>query len=174
MARSLPPSGSACGSGSWASHFGWSASRGYWVVPGTSGKMPNGVTATPDGRIVYMNASGGNELRKVEASTGQVLGRAAVLSPDNVTWSPDGQSLLVASLGAVDLRDFAVCQELPPGTACPVPFQIVEVDADTMSTRVVFDSVGTPMGAGTVGLRVGDDLFIGSFAGDRVLRVDLR
>jgi type IV secretion/conjugal transfer VirB4 family ATPase len=25
MARSLPPSGSVCGSGSWASHFGWSA-----------------------------------------------------------------------------------------------------------------------------------------------------
>ena len=30
-----------------------------------------------------------------------------------------------------------------------------------------------PMGAGTVGLRVGDDLFIGSFHGDRILRVDL-
>jgi hypothetical protein len=30
------------------------------------------------------------------------------------------------------------------------------------------------MGAGTVGLVVGDELFVGSFAGDRVLRVDLR
>jgi hypothetical protein len=30
------------------------------------------------------------------------------------------------------------------------------------------------MGAGTVGLRVGDELFIGSFAGDRVLRVALK
>ena len=29
------------------------------------------------------------------------------------------------------------------------------------------------MGAGTVGLVIGDELFIGSFAGDRILRVTL-
>ena len=29
------------------------------------------------------------------------------------------------------------------------------------------------MGAGTVGLQVGDQLYVGSFAGDRILRVDL-
>jgi hypothetical protein len=43
-----------------------------------------------------------------------------------------------------------------------------------METSVLFDSEGYPMGGGTVGLRVGDDLFIGSFGGDRILRVDLR
>ena len=37
----------------------------------------------------------------------------------------------------------------------------------------VYRSTGAPMGAGTVGLQVGDELFMGSFAGDRILRADL-
>ena len=153
--------------------YGWSVSRGYWIVPGTSGKMPNGVQATPDGKTLFMNASLGNEVRKLDVATGELLGRAAVAFPDNVTWTPDAESLLVASLGAGDLRDFIACENLEAG-ACPISFQIIEVDAETMATSVLFDSVGSPMGAGTVGLRVGDDLFIGSFRGDRILRVDLR
>jgi len=153
--------------------YGWSPARGYWIVPGTSGKLPNGVQATPDGQTLFMNASFGNELRKLDVVTGELLGRATVAFPDNVTWSPDAESLLVASLGSGDLRDFAACEDLEAG-ACPIPFQIVEVDAETMATSVLFDSRGSPMGGGTVGLRVGDDLFIGSFKGDRILRVDLR
>jgi hypothetical protein len=37
----------------------------------------------------------------------------------------------------------------------------------------IYTSDGSPMGAGTVGLQVGNELFVGSFAGDRILRVDL-
>jgi hypothetical protein len=37
----------------------------------------------------------------------------------------------------------------------------------------VYESEGAPMGAGTVGLQVGRELFIGSFKGDRILRVAL-
>ena len=47
------------------------------------------------------------------------------------------------------------------------------VDAETIETSVRFDSAGSPMGGGTVGLQVGNELFIGSFAGDRILRVRL-
>ena len=42
-----------------------------------------------------------------------------------------------------------------------------------MSVRDIYTSDGAPMGAGTVGLQVGDELFIGSFQGDRLLRVKL-
>lgn len=37
----------------------------------------------------------------------------------------------------------------------------------------VYESDGVPMGAGTVGLQIGKELFIGSFKGDRILRVTL-
>ena len=57
--------------------------------------------------------------------------------------------------------------------ACPIAFAIVSVDPETMTASDVYASDGPPMGAGTVGLQVGDEIFIGSFKGDRVLRVKL-
>lgn len=152
--------------------YAWSPKTGYRKIAGTDGIIPNGIEASPDGRIVYMNASGEDSIRKVEVATGKELGRATVRSPDNVTWSPDGR-LLVASLGSFDPADFATCQAMTRG-ACPIPFEIVAVDPETMtSLGPVYASEGPPMGGGTVGLQVGDELFIGSFRGDRILRVDL-
>ena len=105
------------------------------------------------------------------SATGKVEASASVRGPDNSTWAPDG-SLLVASIRAAGSEDFAVCNPLPRG-ACPIPFAIVAVDPATMQARDLYAVGGAPMGAGTVGLQVGSALFVGSFAGDRVLRVDL-
>ena len=59
--------------------------------------------------------------------------------------------------------------------ACGIPFKIVALDPDSMTiVETLYANEGAPMGAGTVGLRVGDELFIGSFHGDRILRVNLR
>jgi len=152
--------------------YEWSAKAGFKKVPGTQGALPNGVEVSPDGRTIFMNASMGNELRRVDRATGKIEGRAEVPAPDNVTWSPDGKRLLVASLRSLDPTDFAVCQGLERG-ACPLPFAIVAVDPVALTTEDVYVGNGPPMGGGTVGLQVGDELFIGSFAGDRVLRVKL-
>lgn len=152
--------------------YAWSAASGYRQIPGTEGIMPNGIEASPDGRIVYMNASGESSIRKVEVATGRELGRATVAMPDNVTWAPDGR-LLVASLRGLDPALFELCQTLEEG-ACPIPFAIVAVDPETMTPLgPVFVSDGAPMGAGTVGLQVGNELFVGSFRGDRILRITL-
>lgn len=153
--------------------FSWSAVRGFRKIPGTDGIMPNGIETSPDGRFVYMNASGDSSIRKVEVATGRELGRAPVSSPDNVTWTPDGKRLLIASLTGLDPTDFSLCQDMKRG-ACGIPFEIVAVDAETMQPiGPIYTSDGPPMGAGTVGLQVGNELFIGSFKGDRILRVSL-
>ena len=152
--------------------FYWSANSGYKKIGGTDGILPNGIEISPDGDIVYMNVTGEGHIRKIEIETGQELGRAPVATPDNVTWSPSG-SLLIASLGELDVEAFAACTAQTEG-ACSNPFKIVEVDPETMTVLgTVYESTGAPMGAGTVGLQVGDELFIGSFKGDRILRVDL-
>lgn len=152
--------------------YHWSAEKGYRVIGGTAGVMPNGIVSSPDGRYIYMNASGDSSIRKVEVASGRELGRAKVNTPDNVTWSPDGR-LLVASLAGLDPTDFVACEHLEKG-ACGIPFEIVAVDPETMTTiGPVYSTDGYPMGAGTVGLQVGNELFVGSFKGDRILRVDL-
>lgn len=152
--------------------FAWSPEAGFRKIEGTDGVLPNGIAASPDGRLIYMNASGENSLRKIEVASGRELGRLTIQAPDNVTWSPDGR-LLVASLTGFDPEHFAACARSTEGP-CAIPFQIVAVDPETMtSLGPIYESDGTPMGAGTVGLQVGQELFIGSFKGDRILRVSL-
>lgn len=50
-------------------------------------------------------------------------------------------------------------------------FKIVALDPDSMETETVFWNEGPPMGAGTIALDLGTELLIGSFAGDRMIRV---
>ncbi|MEE2782050.1 MAG: SMP-30/gluconolactonase/LRE family protein [Pseudomonadota bacterium] len=155
--------------------YAWSqADLAFRKIPGSEGSMPNGIATSSDGRYIYMNATSENSMRKVEVATGRELGRVEVDTPDNLSWAPDGR-LLVASLDA-DLTgaDFAACVSITHG-ACRIPFKIVAIDPDAMTIlRTVYESKGAPMGAGTVGLQVGRELFIGSFKGDRILRVALQ
>lgn len=153
----------------WVWH--WTPAGGFERVTGAAARLANGIELSPDEKTLYLNSSMGDGLQRIDLASGEVTGRAEFGSLDNSTWAPDGK-LLVALLLAADEESFAVCADLQRG-ACPIPFQIVAVDPETMETSVRFDSAGSPMGGGTVGLQVGSELFIGSFAGDRILRVRL-
>jgi len=150
----------------------WRAGAGLRKVPGSNGPLANGVEVSPDGKKLYLNLTRADEVRRIDLDSGRIEARAKVPGPDNSTWAPDG-SLLVASLRAMGSEDFAVCNPLPPHAACPLPFAIVAVDVGTMQGRDIYVGSGPPMGAGTVGLQIGSELFVGSFTGDRVLRVEL-
>lgn len=154
--------------------FAWSqADATYRRIGGTEGAMPNGIVASPDGRFIYMNASAEHSVRKVEVATGRELGRATVDTPDNARWAPDGRVLISSLARDMTGQDFAECVSIEKG-ACSVPFRIVALDPDSMTiVDTLYVTDGAPMGAGTVGLRVGDELFIGTFHGDRILRVNL-
>ena len=149
----------------------WLPESGFHVVPHTQSVMPNGIEVSADGERIFVNHSGENQVRRVVRDTGVIEAFAALPALDNARWAPDGR-LVVASMLAEDPEGFAVCAALEAG-ACPMAFQIVAVDPESMKTEVLYRGEGAPMGAGTVGLRIGDELFIGSFAGDRVLRVRL-
>ena len=149
----------------------WRAGEGFREIPGTRGPLANGVEVSPDGKKLYLNLTRADEVRRIDLATGRVEANAKVQGPDNSTWAPDGR-LLVASIRAMGSEDFAVCNPLPHG-ACPLPFAIVAVDVGAMQGRDLYVGNGPPMGAGTVGLQVGRELFVGSFTGDRVLRVPL-
>ena len=148
----------------------WTPDGGFSKVAGSEVLLANGLELSDDEKTLYLNSSV-DGLRRIDLETGKVTGHAEIGALDNSTWAPDGK-LLVAHLLPESNESFAICGELTQG-ACPIPFRIVAVDPETLETSVRFDGDGSPMGAGTVGLQVGDELFIGSFAGDRILRVDL-
>lgn len=148
----------------------WHPGAGFTRVPGSEGAMPNGIEASPDGESLYVDMYLADEVRKISRKTGERLATVEIASPDNVLWSPDG-SLLVASHNA-PIREVLACGELQRG-ACPFHYAIVSLDPETLAPTTLYENAGPPMGAGTAALRVGDELIVGSFAGDRIVRVKL-
>jgi len=148
----------------------WQRDTGFSDVPGTEASFPNGLEISDDGSVLYLNVYMGDAVRAIRRDTGETLFSATVESPDNATWARDGR-LLVASHPGTFLETLA-CASIESGS-CARPFQIVAVDPETGTAEVLIDSDGSPMGAGTVALQVGDDLWLGSFVGDRIARAPL-
>jgi len=148
----------------------WQPGRGMAPLPGTETVFPNGIALSPDGGTIFLNSSIGGKVLRIDRASRRLLGSAEVAGPDNSTWAPDGRLLVASFVGP--LWETLSCNEIERG-ACPIAFEIVAVDPETLATETLYRGGGAPMGAGTVGLRVGDELFIGSFAGDRILRVQL-
>ena len=149
----------------------WHRGAGYTQVPGSEGPMPNGIEASPDGEVLYVDMYLGDEVRKIARKTGEQLASVEIASPDNVLWSPDG-TLLVASHNA-PMQEVMACGDLDHG-ACPFHYSIVSLDPETLAPKALYENVGPPMGAGTAALKIGDELVIGTFAGDRIVRAQLR
>jgi hypothetical protein len=147
----------------------WSPANGFERLPGSDAQFANGVEKSADERFLFVNSYFGGEVIKVDTETGARVGAAAVPSPDNLAWSPTGE-LLVAS-HAASITDTLACQELTTG-ACGFRFRIVALDPDTLATRVLLDHEGPPMGAVTVALPFDDAVYLGTFAGDRIGKVD--
>ena len=132
--------------------------------------MPNGIEVSADGESLYVDLYLADEVRKLSRKTGETLASVEIASPDNVLWSPDG-SLLVASHNA-PLHEILACGDIERG-ACPFHFSILALDPESLAPRSLYENRGAPMGAGTAALRIGDELVIGSFKGDRIVRVTL-
>lgn len=150
--------------------YAWNREQGFSEVPGTRAAGPNGIELSADGEKIFLNATLASDVRRIDRRTGAIEARAAVKQPDNLTWTRDGR-LLVASLrGAA--REMLSCNGVEGGS-CPMPFAIVVLDPNTMETETLYEGgPGTPSGAGTVGLEVDGALLIGTFAGDRIVRVE--
>lgn len=148
--------------------YHWTKDGGFQVIPGSESRFANGMEKSADERYLFVNEYFGDAVTKVDVPTGEVAGSAEVSSPDNLAWSPDGELLAASHVGS--LADLMSCQELE-GTSCGFQFQVVAIDPETMSTRVVLDHAGPPMGGATVALPHGEWLWLGTFAGDRIARV---
>ncbi len=148
----------------------WSES-GFTKVEGFSGDYPNGLQIGDDGNTLYINLWAGSKVVKFDLNQQQVLAEADLLHPDNSQWNEQGK-LLVASHD-FSLGDLRLC--LRDGSmACPGQFRVMELDPETMKTRELLLHHGAPMGAGTVVQEVGQQWYIGSFLGDRMLRMPAR
>jgi hypothetical protein len=156
--------------------FRWSPGDAAMVpVAGTQLPYANGIEVSADGKEFYVASSGLlNVMAYSNTDPAEVLRRTAEFGfiPDNLHMGADGR-LVTAGL---DLHDTA-CGDvkrsleftLEEFAACPRPFTVVAVDPQTMQVEVVATGPANPQFSNiTMAVEVNDELWIGSFASDRI------
>jgi sugar lactone lactonase YvrE len=147
----------------------WGPGEGWHAVPDSQGSAPNGVIASADGRTLYFAAWGTSTLVRVGRDGSGRRELPLPHHPDNLTWGADGRLLVTGQKASI--TDIPACGQIDSGT-CPLPFSVLRVDPEQLTFEVAFDHDPARLsGGGTVALEQADALWIGTFAGDRVLRV---
>lgn len=149
----------------------WQADAGYRMLPGSETPMPNGIQVDKSGDHAFINvgvSSGG--VRKLDLKSGKLAGFVKMPNPDNASWAADGR-LLVA--GLVDEQAARPCMLATFAVPCGAKFYVNAIDPDGLSSETLLIHAGAPMGGATVAVSTDRFLYVGSFAGDRVLRVPL-
>lgn len=162
--------------------YRWSpGDQGFTLVQGTELPYANGIEVSADGREFYVVSSGlftvdayanTNPARLLRSS------RPFAFVPDNLHMGGDGK-LVTAGLNITD----PVCGDVDRSTefdlgkfaSCPRPFTVVAIDPQSMQDTVIASGPANKQFSNiTMALRVGDELWIGSFAGDRIAYRSMR
>ena len=156
--------------------FRWSpGDDGFSAVLGTAMPYANGIEVSPDGKEFYVASSGlANVVAFSNTDPARLLRSSETLSfiPDNLHRADDG-SLVTAGLEIEDPVCGRVKQSeeftLEEFAACPRAFTVVAVDPKSMQVSVLATGPANPDFSNiTMALTVGNELWIGTFAGDRI------
>lgn len=145
------------------------------LVPGTKWIIASGIEISADGQEFYVASSGGDQVIAYSRSNpARQLRASGLLSfiPDNLHRDNDGR-LVTAGM----LIDDPICGNLAGQeefdmekfVACPRPFIVRAIDPQTMEGTDLATSAAIAQFTNiAVGLQVGDELWTGTFAGDRI------
>jgi sugar lactone lactonase YvrE len=147
----------------------WTRGRGEYEIRGARMQYPNGVVASADRRYIYINEFSARQVLKYDLNAAETVGSIKVdFLPDNLTWEKDGKLLVAGVKGAR-----GDCPE-GSGRPCIQGFGVAEIDPEKMQARTIFDSATTAeplIGGVSVALRVGNSIYLGSFQGDRLVKI---
>ncbi len=142
----------------------WHDAGGWREIPGSQGSGPNGVAVSRDGSEIYFTEWGGRRLVRLRRdATGHETRTSVALPhrPDNISWTRDGSLLVTGQQGG--LGEILGCNGVVDGT-CAIGYSIVRVDPLSLETELVLED----RGAASVAVQVADEVYIGTFAGDRI------
>lgn len=136
----------------------WRPGRGFREVPGSRLSGDNGIASSKDGRWLFVNAYGSNEIYRLPLSgKGARTSVKVDFHPDNLRWAPDGAL-------------FVTGQFLKSGSfEGPHGWAAVRLDPRTLSVTPVVKEPGLPQfDDATSTVEVDGKLWFGTFRGDRV------
>ncbi|HZX22464.1 MAG TPA: SMP-30/gluconolactonase/LRE family protein [Woeseiaceae bacterium] len=156
--------------------YEWSpGDAGFTKIQGTEMPYANGIEASDDGREFYVASSGLRQVLAFSNSNPARLLRASdefSFIPDNLHRDDEG-NLITAGLEISD----PVCGEVPMSqefdfeefASCPRPFTVLSIDPESLQGSVVASSPAHEHFSNiTIALEAGAELWVGTFAGDRI------
>jgi hypothetical protein len=142
----------------------------FRMLPGTELSANNGIETSPDDREFYVAST---TLKRIVAFSRTNPGaplrfaQLAEFGPDNVRWTSDDRLI---TAGMID--DEPSCGGPPKteaGIRCSRGYVAATVDPKTMAVTEIARGPATPSFTGTaIAMRVGDELWLGSFNADRL------
>jgi len=156
--------------------YRWSpGDPGFTLVEGTGMPYANGIEVSEDGTEFYVASSGRFTVTAFSNSNpARSLRSTAALEfvPDNLHRGADGR-LITAGLhldspecGQVEQSE---AFDLEAFASCPRPFTVLAIDPQSMQGETLASGPANPQFSNiTMGLPVGEELWIGTFAGDRI------
>jgi len=129
----------------------WHTGKGWRKVPGSEAAGANGVEVSKDGKWLYLAAWGSQSFLRLSRGQTPVKRDTVPLGfrVDNIRFAPDG-SILGAGQGQQTTN-------------------VVRVDPETLKiTELINQPNSESFASGTVAIPIGNDLWVGSFRGDRV------
>ncbi|WP_129648034.1 hypothetical protein [Peristeroidobacter agariperforans] len=150
----------------------WAPGAGWSEVPGTQFSANNGIAVSEDGKRLFVTGWGDRSLHVISLGeipyTHQTVALGAV-HPDNIRTMADGR-LLITGQAAPPTEIFACANR----SSCEVGFKVLAVDPVSLSIEVLLDEPGSPtFGGASAAIRVGDELWVGTFSGSRIARYRL-
>lgn len=129
----------------------WHAASGWRKVPGSEASGANGIELSDDGRTIYVAEWGSQSFftltRGAEPPVREEIDLGFRI--DNIHWARDGRLISAGQVGQ--------------------DWRVVMIDPETLETEEIYRQDDMPgFGGGTVALEVGDELWIGSYRGDRM------
>lgn len=140
----------------------WSPGGKVSELPGTQVSGANGIAVSQGGRVIHLAAWGTRDLLRFEWNGAQMSKRSVPLgfAGDNLRWSDDGKTLLVGGQKFVARKG---------GPASLDGWSVVRVNPDTLDIKMVRDAGPKETLQGvTVGIEVGNDIWMGQFRGNQV------
>ena len=129
----------------------WHTDSGWQKVPGSEASGANGVELSEDGETLYIAAWGSQSFIRLSRGANPPVREEIDLGfrIDNIHWSRDGRLLTAGQVGQ--------------------DWQVAAIDPETLEVEQIYAQADMPaFGGGTVALEVEDELWIGSFRGDRI------
>ncbi len=129
----------------------WHTGKGWVKVPGSDASGANGIEVSKDGKWLYVAAWGSQSFFRMSRGQTPVKRDSIALGfrVDNIRFAPDG-SILAAGQGQQTSN-------------------VVKIDPNTLKVTELINQPNTQtFASGTVAIPVGNELWVGSFRGDRI------